>query len=86
MDVDGYSLWGGSAGGRMAAWVGSYGAAAFGGDELPRPAAVSCSEPGGILFSLRTSLTRPENRLCFPGFFLQYVRAFKISDASKAPL
>ena len=35
-----YSLWGGSAGARMAAWLGSYGPAAFGGDELPRPAAV----------------------------------------------
>ena len=36
----GYSLWGGSAGARMAAWVGSYGTAAFGGGNLPKPAAV----------------------------------------------
>ncbi len=35
-----YSLWGGSAGARMAAFLGSYGAAAFGGDRLPPPAAV----------------------------------------------
>ena len=35
-----YSLWGGSAGARMAAWLGSYGSAAFGGDDLPRPGAV----------------------------------------------
>ena len=35
-----YSLWGGSAGARMAAWLGSYGPAAFGGDDLPRPGAV----------------------------------------------
>ena len=35
-----YSLWGGSAGARMAAWLGSYGPAAFGGDNLPRPSAV----------------------------------------------
>lgn len=35
-----YSLWGGSAGARMAAYLGSYGPAAFGGDDLPRPAAV----------------------------------------------
>ena len=35
-----YSLWGGSAGARMAAWLGSYGPAAFGGDDLPRPSAV----------------------------------------------
>ena len=40
VNTDGYSLWGGSAGGRMAAWVASYGTAAFGGDDLPRPAAV----------------------------------------------
>lgn len=32
-----YSLWGGSAGGRMTAYLSSYGPAAFGGDELPRP-------------------------------------------------
>lgn len=40
VDTDDYSLWGGSAGGRMAAWLGSYGPAAFGGDDLPQPAAV----------------------------------------------
>ena len=40
VNTDCYSLWGGSAGGRMAAWLGSYGPAAFGGDELPRPGAV----------------------------------------------
>lgn len=40
VDTADYSLWGGSAGGRMAAWVASYGTAAFGGDDLPRPAAV----------------------------------------------
>ncbi len=32
-----YSLWGGSAGGRMTAYLSSYGPAAFGGDDLPRP-------------------------------------------------
>lgn len=37
VDTDGYSLWGGSAGGRMAAWLGTYGPEAFGGDMLPRP-------------------------------------------------
>ncbi len=36
----GYSLWGGSAGARMAATVGARGPAAFGGDPLPRPAVV----------------------------------------------
>jgi acetyl esterase/lipase len=40
VDTDCYSLWGGSAGARMAAWLGTYGPAAFGGDELPRPGTV----------------------------------------------
>ena len=35
-----YSLWGGSAGARMAAWLGSYGPGAFGEEDLPQPAAV----------------------------------------------
>ena len=39
VDTDDYSLWGGSAGGRMAAYLGTYGTAYFGGDELPKPAA-----------------------------------------------
>ncbi len=40
VDTDSYSLWGGSAGARMAAWLGSYGPADFGGAELPQPGAV----------------------------------------------
>ena len=36
----GYSLWGSSAGARMAASIGSHGALRFGGVSLPRPAAV----------------------------------------------
>ena len=40
VDVSGYSLWGGSAGARMAAWLGSYGTEAFGEESYPRPAAV----------------------------------------------
>jgi acetyl esterase/lipase len=35
-----YSLWGSSAGARMAANIGSHGAAAYGGDELPGPACI----------------------------------------------
>lgn len=35
-----YSLWGGSAGARMAAWLGSYGPAYFGGDNLPKAGTV----------------------------------------------
>lgn len=40
VDVSEYSLWGGSAGARMAAWLGSYGTAVFGEADYPRPGAV----------------------------------------------
>lgn len=40
VSTDDYSVWGGSAGARMAAYLGSYGPARFGGDNLPRPGAV----------------------------------------------
>ena len=40
IDMAGYSLWGGSAGARMAAWLGAYGTEAFGEAAWPRPAAV----------------------------------------------
>ena len=38
VNTNGYSLWGGSAGGRMAAELGSYGAAYYGGADIPKPA------------------------------------------------
>lgn len=40
INMDGYSLWGGSAGARMAAWVGTFGTQAFGEPAYPKPAAV----------------------------------------------
>ncbi len=40
IDMDGYSLWGGSAGARMAAWLGSFGTAYFGEKEYPQAGAV----------------------------------------------
>ena len=40
MDMSEYSLWGGSAGARMAAWLGAYGTSAFGEKQYPKPAAV----------------------------------------------
>lgn len=40
IDVSGYSLWGGSAGARMAAWLGSYGTDYFGEKSYPAPGAV----------------------------------------------
>lgn len=40
IDMTDYSLWGGSAGARMAAWVGTYGTHYFGEKRYPQPAAV----------------------------------------------
>lgn len=51
VDTDCYSLWGGSAGARMAAWLGSYGPSAFGEDNLPRPGAVIMQYTGLSDFS-----------------------------------
>lgn len=57
VNTDGYSLWGGSAGARMAAWLGTYGAAAFGGDELPQPAAVMMQYTGHSEYSANDPAT-----------------------------
>ena len=40
VSTDTYSLWGSSAGARMVAAIGTSGVAAYGGDDLPKPAAV----------------------------------------------
>ena len=40
VSTKGYSLWGSSAGARMAAAIGSHGVAKYGGGEIPRPSAV----------------------------------------------
>lgn len=45
-----YSLWGSSAGARMAANVGSEGSAAFGGSDLPKPATVVMAYTGHAAF------------------------------------
>ena len=44
--TQGYSLWGSSAGARMAAAIGSRGVASFGGDDLPKPSAVVMAYTG----------------------------------------
>ena len=46
VDTSDYSLWGGSAGARMAAWLGTYGTENFGEDAYPRPAAVIVNYTG----------------------------------------
>jgi acetyl esterase/lipase len=44
--TDNYSLWGSSAGARMAAAIGSHGAETYGGDSLPRPSTVVMAYTG----------------------------------------
>ena len=51
VSTEGYSLWGGSAGARMAAWLGAYGPAGFGEGELPRAAAVIMQYTGHSQYS-----------------------------------
>ena len=46
VDTSGYSLWGGSAGARMAAWLGTYGTEYFGEDVYSRPTAVIVNYTG----------------------------------------
>ena len=46
VDTSDYSLWGGSAGARMAAWLGTYGTESFGVAAYPRPAAVIVNYTG----------------------------------------
>jgi len=46
-----YSLWGGSAGARMVAYIGSHGSASFGGDNLPQPASIVMAYTGHSEFT-----------------------------------
>lgn len=46
-----YSVWGSSAGARMAARIGSYGTAVYGGDEIPRPGTVVMAYTGHTDFT-----------------------------------
>lgn len=52
-----YSVWGGSAGARMAAYIGSYGVQVFGGKELPYPNAVIMGYTGHSDFSKKEPAT-----------------------------
>jgi acetyl esterase/lipase len=49
--TEAYSLWGSSAGARMAAAIGSHGVASFGGDVLPKPSAVVMAYTGHSEYS-----------------------------------
>jgi acetyl esterase/lipase len=46
VDPRNYSLWGSSAGARIAAAIGSYGAASFGGDDISKPATIIMAYTG----------------------------------------
>jgi acetyl esterase/lipase len=46
VSTENYSVWGSSAGARMAAAIGSHGVARFNGDDLPRPSAVVMAYTG----------------------------------------
>lgn len=51
VSTEDYSVWGSSAGARMAASIGSHGVAAFGGKQLPKPATVVMAYTGHADFS-----------------------------------
>ena len=51
VSTDGYSLWGSSAGARMAAAIGSHGVASFGGSDVPRPSTVVMAYTGHADYS-----------------------------------
>ena len=53
VDTNDYSVWGSSAGARMAAAIGSHGTVAFGGDDLPKPSAVVMAYTAHSDLSLR---------------------------------
>ena len=55
--TQGYSLWGSSAGARMAAAIGSHGVARFGGDDLPKPSAVVMAYTGHSKYSAKEPAT-----------------------------
>ncbi len=78
VDTDRYSLWGGSAGARMAAYLGSYGPAGFGGGDLPRPGAVNF---GYNVFDNMDEFAAPEDDAFVPGapvHFVDYVEGIYV--------
>lgn len=69
-----YSVWGSSAGARMASAIGSYGAAAYGGDNLPRPDVVVMAYTGQSEFTRddpRTFMTVSADDLIAPASVVQ---------------
>ena len=61
IDMSDYSLWGGSAGARMAAWLGAYGTSAFGEKEYPTYACVGTSDGIASYRSMERYISRIKN-------------------------
>lgn len=57
VSTDYYSLWGGSAGGRMVAYLGTYGTKAFGEDDLPGPGTAVIQYTGHRQYSVSDPAT-----------------------------
>jgi acetyl esterase/lipase len=57
VDIQGYSLWGSSAGARMAAAIGSHGVARFGGEDVPKPSTVVMAYTGHSDYSSKEPST-----------------------------
>ncbi len=52
VSTEGYSLWGSSAGARMAAAIGTHGVARYGGDAIPKPSTVVMAYTGHAEYSV----------------------------------
>jgi len=81
VDTRHYSLWGSSAGARMAAAIGSHGADRFGGDALPKPSAVIMAYTGHSDVSTREPPTfvvvGAEDRIAAPASMERRVAALR---------
>lgn len=79
--ADGYSLWGASAGARMAASIGSYGASAFGANDTSRPAAVILQYTGHSDYSRREpptfAVVGEHDGIAPPALMAQRIRALQ---------
>lgn len=76
-----YSVWGSSAGARMAAYIGSYGTAAFGGAKLPKPSTVVMAYTGHSYYTTDDPPTfvvvGERDRIANPSTMKQRINALK---------
>jgi len=76
-----YSLWGSSAGARMAAGIGSHGAARVGGADVPRPSAVVMAYTGHADYAANEPptfvLVGEDDGIAPPGTMARRVRALR---------